>query len=436
MCGVYLSNQPTNAVPAVARERMRRRGPDLQSFASHEGLYFWHSLLSMDGSLTGQPYIKDHVCAIFNGEIYNHRNFSDLPSEIEAIVDAYIAEGESVFEVLDGEFAICLLDFKKNILYLISDIFGSKPLFYAASDDHRWGIGTFPSSVSEFGHPVRVPPNSVLSFEINSLTPKGCRPLFEFSLEQRDQSYDGFFEAIESSVIKRVIRNPVPFVPLSGGLDSGTIAATLEKFGIPFISGTIIGAEDPVTISERVIRRTGPAYVHSFLSSAELDDSRERFIADVEDFYYGPIASEPTHIGKDDPGALGLYFLLDSVIKKHPVQTVLSGQGGDEIIGTSQTYGFRYMNPRSFPDDLSSVFPWNNFYHGANQSYLIRDEFIGSNFGLETRYPLLDKAVVQKFLNLAPQLKNGESKRPLVEYLKILNYPYNGSKMGFNLYRA
>ena len=436
MCGIYLSNQPTNFVPSMARERMRRRGPDLQSFVNYEGLFFLHSLLSMDGSLTGQPYIKDHICAIFNGEIYNSSNFSLLPSEVEAIVDAYIAEGESVFEALDGEFAICLLDFKKQILYLISDIFGSKPLFYASNDDQNWGIGTFPSSVSQFGPPVRVPPNSVLSFEIKSLTPKGCRPLFEFCLEQTDQSYDAFFEAIETSVIKRVMRNPVPFVPLSGGLDSGAIAATLEKFGIPFVSGTIIGAEDPVTISERVIRRTGPAYVHSFLSSIELADSRERLCADVENFYYGPTASEPTHIGKDDPGALGLYFLLENVIKKHPVQTVLSGQGGDEIMGTSQTYGFRFVNPISFPDDLSSVYPWNNFYHGANQSYLIRDEFIGSNFGLETRYPLLDKVVVQKFLNLAPQLKNGESKRPLVEYLKLLNYPHNRSKTGFNLCRA
>jgi asparagine synthetase B (glutamine-hydrolysing) len=435
MCGIHISTQPSNLVTSKARERMRRRGPDLQSFVKHEGLFFWHSLLSMDGSLTSQPYIKDHVCAVFNGEIYNHNKFSILPSEIEAIVDSYINHGESVFQVLDGEFAICLLDFKKNILYLTSDIFGSKPLFYASSDDEGWGIGTFPSSVSQFGTPIRVPANSVLSFDIKSLAPKGCRQLFEFSLEQIDKSYDGFFEALESSVIKRVIRNPAPFVPLSGGLDSGTIAAILEKFGIPFISGTIIGAEDPVTVSERILRRTGPAYVHSFLSSSDLAESLKCLQEDIEDFYYGPTASEPTHIGKDDPGALGLYFLLDDATKKHPVQTILSGQGGDEIMGTSQSYGFRLVNPPIFPDNLKEIYPWNNFYHGANQSYLIRDEFVGSNFGLETRYPLLDKAVVQKFLNLAPHLKNGVNKQPLVEYLKRLDYPYNGVKTGFNLHR-
>jgi len=390
----------------------------------------------MDGSLTGQPYIKEHVCAIFNGEIYNHNNFSDSPSEIEAIVDAYLAEGDVVFEVLDGEFAICLVDFKKSILYVVTDAFGSKPLFYCVRDDISWGIGTFPSSVSQFGTPIRVPPNSILSLDINTLAVKGSRPQCEFSLDQVDQSYDGFFGALESAVIKRVIRNPVPFVPLSGGLDSGSIAATLENFGIPFISGTIIGAEEPTTITERVLRRTGPAYVHSFVSSSELSDSLGRFRAEVEDFYYGPSASEPTHIGKDDPGALGLYYLLESVTKKHPVQTVLSGQGGDEIMGTSQTYGFRLPNPSAFPDDLSSVFPWNNFYNGANQSYLIRDEFIGSNFGLETRYPLLDKAVVQKFLSLSSKLKNGESKRPLIEYLRHLNYPIGSRKVGFNLCRS
>jgi asparagine synthetase B (glutamine-hydrolysing) len=433
MCGIQISTQPGNFVWSKASERMLRRGPDLQSFVKHEGLFFWHSLLSMDGSLTAQPYIRDHVCAVFNGEIYNHNEFSILSSEIEAIVESYINDGESAFEVLDGEFAICLFDFKKNILYLISDVFGSKPLFYASNGDQGWGIGTFPSSVSRFGTPIRVPANSVLSFDIKGLVPKGFRQLFEFSLDQIDKAYDGFFEALESSVIKRVIRNPAPFVPLSGGLDSGTIAAVLEKFGIPFISGTIIGAEDRETISERILRRTGPAYVHSFLSNSELSVSRERLREDIEDFYYGPTASEPTHIGKDDPGTLGLYFLLDDVTKKHPVQTVLSGQGGDEIMGTSQTYGFRFVNPLIFPDNLKEIYPWNNFFHGANQSYLIRDEFVGSNFGLETRYPLLDKAVVQKFLSLAPHLKNGESKRPLVEYLKRLDYPYSGIKTGFNL---
>jgi len=318
MCGIHISTQPGNLVTSKARERMRRRGPDFQSFVVHEGLFFWHSLLSMDGSLTAQPYIRDHVCAIFNGEIYNHNDFSVQLSEIEAIVDSYINGGESVFELLDGEFAICLVDFKKDTLYLINDVFGSKPLFYASSDEQGWGIGTFPSSVSRFGTPVRVPANSVLSFDIRSLALKGCRRLFEFSLDQIDNSYDGFFEALESSVLKRVMRNPVPYVPLSGGLDSGTIVAILEKFRIPFISGTIIGAEDPVTLSERILRRTGPAYVHSFLSSSELAESRERLREDIEDFYYGPTASEPTHIGKDDPGTLGLYFLLDDVTKKTP----------------------------------------------------------------------------------------------------------------------
>ena len=39
-------------------------------------------------------------------------------------------------------------------------------------------------------------------------------------------------------------------------------------------------------------------------------------------------------------------------------------------------------------------------------------------FGIETRYPFLDKAVVQEFLSLAPELKNGKYKSVLRNLLK------------------
>ena len=52
--------------------------------------------------------------------------------------------------------------------------------------------------------------------------------------------------------------------------------------------------------------------------------------------------------------------------------------------------------------------------------------------GVETRYPFLDKKVVQEFLWLDHNLKNSQYKSVLDNYFVENNYPFNrGEKKGF-----
>jgi hypothetical protein len=69
-----------------------------------------------------------------------------------------------------------------------------------------------------------------------------------------------------------------------------------------------------------------------------------------------------------------------------------------------QTYGFKTKNPESFPSDISGIFPWGNFYYGSQWSYLMKEECIAGSLGIETRYPFLDRRVVQEYLNLSNDL--------------------------------
>ena len=58
-------------------------------------------------------------------------------------------------------------------------------------------------------------------------------------------------------------------------------------------------------------------------------------------------------------------------------------------------------------------------------------EFTSGIFGIETRYPFLDKFVVQEFLNLSVNLKNKMYKAPLADYFEKYSYPYDkGKKAG------
>ena len=85
-----------------------------------------------------------------------------------------------------------------------------------------------------------------------------------------------------------------------------------------------------------------------------------------------------------------------------------------------------------FPDDLSTIFPWNSFYGSSMESYIAKEEYVGGSYGIEVRYPFLDKKVVQEFLWLDVKLKNSVYKSPLDYYLVNNNYPYNkGQKLGF-----
>jgi hypothetical protein len=65
-------------------------------------------------------------------------------------------------------------------------------------------------------------------------------------------------------------------------------------------------------------------------------------------------------------------------------------------------------------------------------SYLAKEEYVAGSYGIETRYPYLDKHVVQEFLWLKSELKNKSYKHPLDSYLQQNNYPYErDQKRGF-----
>lgn len=59
---------------------------------------------------------------------------------------------------------------------------------------------------------------------------------------------------------------------------------------------------------------------------------------------------------------------------------------------------------------------------------------MGGSFGLETRYPFLDVALVQEYLNLKPELKNKFYKSPITNYLMKYKYPFinDDTKVGFS----
>ena len=101
--------------------------------------------------------------------------------------------------------------------------------------------------------------------------------------------------------------------------------------------------------------------------------------------------------------------------EKHRIY--LSGQGADEItcdygINGRKIYSHSCFGG-NFPSDLTRIVDndpkkeviWKSFYKGTQKDYLGKEENISGLFGIEGRYPFLDKYLVQEFLSLVSYIK-------------------------------
>ena len=93
----------------------------------YNGFTFVHNLLNVTGEITKQPIINEEkeIVVIFNGEIYNYKDFGYYTSDVYCLIDLYIKYDNDFTKYLDGEFAILLIDFKNDKFIICSDVFGS-----------------------------------------------------------------------------------------------------------------------------------------------------------------------------------------------------------------------------------------------------------------------------------------------------------------------
>ncbi len=119
------------------------RGPDGEGFFTSERFSMGMRRLSIIDLVHGdQPiYNEDRSIALcFNGEIYNYVELREELKELghefrtncdtEVIVHAYEEFGEACLDKLNGMFAFCLFDSRKEELFMARDRTGQKPFYY------------------------------------------------------------------------------------------------------------------------------------------------------------------------------------------------------------------------------------------------------------------------------------------------------------------
>ena len=408
MCGILVhKGQGDNT-------KIKFRGQDHTSEKKVNGLTFVHNLLSITGEFTIQPFMdeeKEIVC-LYNGEIYNH---SFKNSDGEVIIPLYKKYGKDFVKHLDGEFAIALYDFKNRKVFFVTDPFGTKPMFINGIEcaSYRSGIGG-----------QKMLPNTLRIVDMD--TEKFTEELIhEWDFIHQDKTnYDDWIIAFQRSIKKRA-KNGC-FIGLSSGYDSGAIACELLKQDINFKAYSFIGKENKDILTKRLSLIKDFEYFSPLGNIQEL--LKQRIDNEKYTIYYG--GKEVDMHALDDGGIYGIgsICLLANLEGR---KVTLSGQGADEILSDYSLFPGQSEFKGVFPKNLSK---WRNFNNGCQESYLIKEEYAGGAFNIETRYPFLDKEVVQEFLWLSTEAKNVFYKAPLREYLLRNNFPFEeGKKIGFSV---
>lgn len=449
------ARRPDDHILREANRIASDRGPDATDVvfledASGNSLTFLHNLLDISGGTHHQPVVSgetgNRLLLLFNGEIYNFSELSNVSADTLCILPGYEQNQEVLGSKMDGEFAALLYDERQQSVTLFVDPFMTKPVYFGWSESGSdFGIATCASSLTgcRLNRVEMARPNSVYRFRLLSqrAVMEERNDIHGFDLTQHKTNYEDWISAFLTAVEKRARHGAhQPIVFLSSGYDSGAICLALNLLGIAYDTMTIEAGEDRKIIADR-INQNRKASCRQAFRFAGLNDTQRFRIADdiqtrVEPFQYQH-EDLPGHVStlQTDGGALGAWFLAEQARNVNRLIN-LSGSGADEILSDYGIAGRKIYHHSEFgglfPEDLEAFFPWRKFYDDTQRSYLFKDEYILGRHGIEGRYPFLDKRVVQEFLWLTPQLKNAAYKAPLDYFLRKHDYPFEvETKRGF-----
>ena len=388
MCGIagFVGDVPKIAggnVDNIAQSMaasLEHRGPDDQGIwvDAEAGTALVHRRLSIiDLSPAGhQPMVSanERFIITYNGEVYSHQPIAgELTarghrfrgySDTEVILESFAANGvEATLQRMIGMFAIALWDRRERMLTLIRDRLGIKPLYWAKFGElflfgsELKALRTHPgwtpridqSAVAAFMRHNYIPAPHTVYEGVHKLEPgtiltlpwKGEPRIARF-WDARAVARDGIHsplagsdaeltEQLETLLQDAVSRRMIADVPLgaflSGGIDSSTVVALMQKAGAGRVKTFSIGFDipgfDEAPYAAAVARHLQTDHTELTVTSRQALDVIPR----LPEWYDEPFA---------DSSQIPTY-LVSAMTRRH-VTAALSGDGGDELFAGYNRY--------------------------------------------------------------------------------------------------
>jgi asparagine synthase (glutamine-hydrolysing) len=313
-----------------------------------------------------QPMMNDaqSIVLTFNGQIYNYKALRQeleekgfhfkSTADTEVILRGYECWGKDVVYRLNGMFAFAIMDLTKNIVWLVRDRIGVKPLFYhQSSSDITWAsemkailkapwvkatvnpaglignyyLQTSPSPLTCFQNIQSVQPATWLEVNLKTLEAKEFTywdvPVGErkANMQLIDATHE--LDARLQASVKMQLNSDVPLISMmSGGIDSTTITAMGHKMDDQLkcyscgIDGSGVGMDElPQAVA--MAKKIGIEQITHLFKTDDLIHHLDKDLRHSEDPYTAPdsMLTPSEHLSK-----LGYKVLL-------------SGNGADEIFG-------------------------------------------------------------------------------------------------------
>lgn len=301
---------------------------------------------------------------VLNGRIYNgpelkkdlkqlgYRFETDYSNEV--IANLFLEKGVQSFKELRGMFTILIWDHLKKIMYGARDSFGIKHLYYTereeealfgtskeslllSNDENQMNLDALqqymtyqyiPESMTMRKDVFKIEPGSYFIKKMNQ--PIQVHRYFHITfnpmITEKCYMMGQIREALYNSVEKHIKKEKSLGSFLSGGIDSSLIAMIAKDY-VPDLKTFTVGFDydgySEIEEAKQTAEFLGVENVSYVITPQEFIDNLPEIIMHLDD----PFA---------DPSSIPLYFAIREA-KRH-VNTILSGEGADELFGGYNIY--------------------------------------------------------------------------------------------------
>lgn len=364
---------------------------------------------------------------VLNGEIYNHADLRlelqnlgmafSTDSDIEVIINSYIAWGDDFITKLNGIFSFVIYDRDNAKILAVRDRFGAKPLYYFANDDlisfssdfqticdiassfcslsiNNKSLSTLmmlrfiPGEATIYDNIYKVNRAEYINADLKDLKSIQKVSYWKPKIQLQDFDQSIFNEKLSAAIVRTATADVPCGILLSGGLDSSTVLSILQKSNTN-IFATYTCAFDGAEVSESSLQTSNT------ITTANIDETHlaklvasqyrvtnksytlstanheNNFVSMLQAFGE-PVAS---------PNALGLFLFAESIKCQPSPKIFLCGTGADELLGGYQSLYFKENKNITNVDDCELIKSFSDFDSiASNPIELLDSHFIDTSY--------------------------------------------------------
>jgi len=400
MCGIagFVNTAPATGAEAILRrmlDRIRHRGPDDSGIYCDPHAMLGHRRLSIVDVAGGHQPMSNETGSVwitYNGEVFNHADLRPAlvdaghryvtRCDTETILHAYEEYGPDCVSHFRGMFAFAIWDSSKRKLFCARDRLGIKPFYYYrdgkvfAFASEIKALLAHPAISTEFDESVlseylgfgyisdertffrgirKLMPGHHLQLDLDDATPRpainaywevpgpgenrnqvACRSEQDWIRETRRR--------LEETVRMRLMSDVPLGMFLSGGIDSGAIAALIKRNADGPVKTFSVGYREAqfseLSLAQETARAIGTDHHEVVIGMDDFFDALPQLVWHEDE----PIAW---------PSSVSLYFV--SKLAAEQVKVVLTGEGSDELFGGYERYRWNLLNRKYAP--MYRIFP-------------------------------------------------------------------------------